>query len=71
MAYNILVCANAPDKKCEKTLWKLHREADQTWKDTKNVVFEHQPRYDLQLASFITSAEGKLQGKWDDVLVHM
>ena len=28
-AYNILMHANAPDKKWEKTLWKLHREANQ------------------------------------------
>ena len=66
-AYNILMSANAPDKKLEKTLRKLHREANQAWKDTNNVVYEHQLRYDLQLAGFIMSTKEMLQAKWDEV----
>ena len=31
-AYNILLSANASDKKCKRTLQKLHKEADQAWK---------------------------------------
>ena len=46
VAYNVLMSANAPDKKHQRTLSKLHREADHAWKDTNNVVYEHQLRYD-------------------------
>ena len=67
MAYNILLSANTLDKKCERTLQKLHKEAEQAWKDTNNMVFEHQLRYNSQLAGFITSTKGTLQAKWDEV----
>ena len=71
VAYNILMSANTPNKKHEKTLDKLHREADQAWKDTNNVVFDHQLRYNSQLAGFITSTNGTLQAKQDEVWEHM
>ena len=71
VAYNVLMSANAPDKKCDKTLHKLHREADQDWKDTNNVVYKHQLKYDLQLAGFIMSAKGMLQAKQDKVWEHI
>ena len=67
IAYNILMSTNAPNKKWEKTLQKLQREANQAWKDTNDVVFKHQLRYDSQLVSFITSAERMLQAKQDEV----
>ena len=70
-AYNVLISANAPDKKCQRTLRKLCKEANQAWKDTNNVVYKHQLRYDWQLAGFITPTEGVLQAKWDEILEHM
>ena len=65
-----LQCPNeckCPNKKHEKTLQTFCREADQAWKDTNNVVFKHQLRYDSQLAGFITLAKGILQEKQDEV----
>ena len=67
MACNVLLSANASNKKCKRTLRKLCKEADQAWEDTNHVVFDHQLRYDLQLASFINSAKKTLQAKWDEV----
>ena len=66
-AYNVLLSANASNKKCERTLQKLHKEAAQAWKDTNHVVFDQQLRYDLELASFINSAEKMLHAKLDEV----
>ena len=71
VAYNILMGENTPDKKHEKTLHKLCREADQARKDTNNVVFDHRLRYNSQLAGFITSTKGTLQAKQDEVWEHM
>ena len=59
-AYNVLLSVNASNKKHERTLQKLH-------KDTNHMVFDHQLRYDSELASFINSAEKTLQAKWDKV----
>ena len=67
----VLLSANASDKKCERILQKLHKEANQAWKDITHVVFDHQLRYDSQLASFINSVEKTLQAKWDKVWEHM
>ena len=41
-AYSILPDDQALDKKCEETLQQLHTEADQAWKDTNKLVFNHQ-----------------------------
>ena len=58
--------ANQMDKDCKKSLCQLHTEADQAWKDTNDVIFSHQLRYDSQLVAFISTAEGTLQAKWDE-----
>ena len=63
VAYSVLMSANSPNKKHEKTLWKLCREADQAWKDTNNVVFKHQLRCNSHLASFITLHQGDTPGE--------
>ena len=50
-----------------KKPWKLCEEVDKAWENTNNVVFDHQLRYDVQLAGFITSTKTILQEKWDEV----
>ena len=51
----------------ESTLCGLHAEANKVWKDDNDVIFSHLLRYDSQLAGFITSAEGTLQGKCEEI----
>ena len=58
--------ANQMDKDCKKSLCQLHAGADQAWKDTNDVIFSHQLRYDSKLVAFISTAEGTLQAKWDE-----
>ena len=42
VAYSVLPDGQALDKKCEETLQQLYMEANKAWKDTNNVVFNHQ-----------------------------
>ena len=67
VAYSILPDDQTSDKKCEETLQQLHTKADKAWKDTNDLVFNHQLCYDGQLAAFISNAERSLQEKWDKV----
>ena len=46
VAYSILPDGQTWDKKCKETLQKLYTEADKAWKDTNNLVFNHQFHYD-------------------------
>ena len=66
-AYSILLDEQTPDKKHEETLQQLHAKADQAWKGTNDLVFNHQLCYDGQLAAFISNAERSLQEKQDKV----
>ena len=66
-AYSILPDGQASDKKHEEILQQLHAKATQAWKDTNDVVFNHQLRYDAQLVAFISNAERTLQEKQDKV----
>ena len=59
--------ANQMDRDHNKSLCQLHTEADQAWKDTNDVISSHQLRYDSQLAAFISTAEGTLQAKLDEI----
>ena len=67
MAYSILSDGQTWDKMHEETLQQLCTEADKAWKDTNDLVFNHQLHYDEQLAAFISSAERTLQEKEDEV----
>ena len=53
--------ANQPDGDREKFLHQFCAEANQVWKDTNDIIFSHQLKYDVQLVAFITTAEGTLQ----------
>ena len=61
------ITANQPDGDREEFLCQFFTEADQTWKDTNDVIFSHQLNYDAQLVAFITTAEGTLMAKWDKI----
>ena len=63
MAYSILLDGQTWDKKHEETLQQLHAETDKAWKDTNDLVFNHQLCYDGQLMAFISDAERTLQKK--------
>ena len=67
VAYSILPHGQALDKKHEGILQQLNMEADKAWKDTNNVVFNHQLQYDVQLVAFISNAKRTVQEKWDEV----
>ena len=66
-AYSILLDDKTRDKKHEETLQQLHTKVDKAWKDTNNLVFNHQLHYDGQLMAFISNTERSLQEKWDEV----
>ena len=74
MAHNAAfsaIAANQPDGDHKKFLHQSHVEADQVWKDTNDVIFSHQLKYDAQLAAFITTAKGTLQAKQDKIWSHI
>ena len=54
----------------ERIQWQLTAEADQAWKDTNDVLFSHQLKYDAELTEFITEIERILQGKCTEIWDH-
>ena len=66
-AYSILPDDKTWDKKHEETLQQHCAEADKAWKDTNDLVFNHQLHYDGQLMAFISNTVRLLQEKWDKV----
>ena len=50
---------------------RLHVEANQAWKDANEVIFSHLLKYDTQLAAFISTTEGTLQAKCDEIWRHV
>ena len=74
MAHNAAfstIAANQPDRDHKKFLRQFCTEADQAWKDTNDVIFSHQLRYDSKLVASISTAEGTLQAKWDEIWSHI
>ena len=67
VAHSILPEGWTLDKKHEETLQQLCAKADKAWKDTNDLVFNHQLCYDGELLAFISNAERTLQEKWDEV----
>ena len=51
----------------EETRKHICTKADKAWKDTHDLVYNHQLRYDGQLAAFIGDAERTLQEKWGKI----
>ena len=67
MAYSILLDDLTHDKKHEETLQQLCAEADQAWRDTNDLVFNHQLHYDRQLMAFMSNTERTIQEKRNEV----
>ena len=67
----ITITATQMDWECQLSMCQFHAEADQAWKDTNNIIFSHQLRYDSQLATLISTAEVTLQAKWDEIWRHI
>ena len=69
-AFNAIT-ANQPNGDHKKFLCQFCAEDNQAWKDTNDIIFSHQLKYDAQLVAFITTAEGTLQAKWDEIWSHV
>ena len=70
-AYLAVTRDRVPDDEHEATTCHLCLEADVTWKEMHEVMYNHQLQYDGQLATFLTDAEKALNnmcGKvWDAI----
>ena len=47
--------------------WAVCKEANKVWKAANDVIFLHLMKYDAELASFLTSTEGTLQNKHEEI----
>ena len=66
-AYFAIIWERVPDDECEATTCHLCSEADVTWKEMHEVMYNHQLHYDGQLATFLTDAEMVLSYMWGKV----
>ena len=66
-----IATATQTDKECESSMHRLHTRANQAWKDANEVIFSHLLKYDTQLAASISTAEGNLQAKGDEIWTHV
>ena len=62
-----IATATQTDQECESSLCRLHTKGNQAWEDANKVIFSHLLRYDFQLVAFISTAEGTLQAKHDEI----
>ena len=65
--YFAIIRDTVPDDECEATTRCLHSEADLTWKEMHEVMYNHQLHYDGQLAMFFTDNEMALSDMWGEV----
>ena len=63
--------ATQTDEECESSMHRLRAKANQAWKDANEVIFSHLLKYDTQLAAFISTTEGTLQAKHDEIWRHI
>ena len=67
--YFAIIWDRVPDDKCKATTCHLHSEANVTWKEMHEVMYNHQLHYNGQLAMFLVDAEtalSKMRGEvWD------
>ena len=66
-AYFAIIWDRVPDDECEATTHHLHSEADVSWKEMHEVIYNHQFHYDRQLATFLTDAKTALSNMWYEV----
>ena len=69
--YFAIIWGRVPDNKCKATTHNLCSEADVTWKEMHEVMYNHQLHYDGQFATFLMDAKTALsdmRGKvWDAI----
>ena len=56
-AYSAILQDRVSEDECETTTCRLCSEANATWKEMHEVMYNHQLQYDQQLATFLTEAE--------------
>ena len=61
-AYRLATATQAVPER-ELTLHGLYEAANKVWKDVNDVLFSHLLQYNVELASFISSAEDALRNK--------
>ena len=66
-AYSAILRDRVFDDECEMMTCCLRSEADATWKEMHEVMYNHQPQYDQQLAAFLTEAETALSDMQGEV----
>ena len=66
-AYFAIIWDRVPDNECEATTRHLCSEANVTWKEMHEVMYNHQLDYDGQLATFLTDAKMALSNMWGEV----
>ena len=69
--YFAIIQDRVPDDECKATTHRLHSEANVTWKEMHEVMYNHQLHYDRQLAMFLVDAKmafSDMRGKvWDTI----
>ena len=66
-AYFAIIWDRVPDDEHEATTHHLCSEADVTWKEMHEVMYNHQLHCDWQLATFLADAETALSDMWGKV----
>ena len=66
-AYFAIIWDRVPDNEPEATTCHLCSEANVTWKEMHEVMYNHQLHYDGQLATFLTDAKMALSDMWGKV----
>ena len=65
--YSAILQDGITEEECEATTHCLHSEADATWKEMHEVMYNHQLDYDWQLATFLKEKEANLSDTRDQV----
>ena len=66
-AYSAILWDDIKEAECEATACCLHSEADATWKNMHEVMYNHQLKYNRQLATFLKETETTLGNVRDQV----
>ena len=66
-AYSALLQDEVSKVECEAMTHCLHSEADAAWKETHEIMYNHQLNYDQQLSAFLTDTETTLNNMRDQV----
>ena len=66
-AYVAILWDDITEAECEATMHRLHSKADAMWKKMHKVMYNHQLKYDLKLATFLKEAETTLINMRDQV----